>query len=228
MPLGLENLPGVGGLLDGINTSAIFTGVTRLLILFAMFLVVAAVFGFIYYKKTQKNRYGVDLHWFQSVNGIFQPVDSDKAAELTIPGTSVKVFYVKKKDLYVPRATRMMGKNSYWFGIRKNKEIVNFTLKDLDKNMKELNLDHDHTDMRYGAENLREMIKRNYRDKSLPWWREYKEIIGVIIFVFVFTVSFFFLIGKIGALLDQVSNVAASFENAARICANPGSGVAPA
>jgi len=66
------------------------------------------------------------------------------------------------------------------------------------------NLDYDHTDMRYAYTNLREIIKRNYRDSSKVWWREYKDVIATTILIFVLTISFFFLISKIGSLLDKI------------------------
>jgi len=73
--------------------------------------------------------------------------------------------------------------------------------------MIEAGLDYDHTDMRYAYANLREIIKRNYRDKATKWWKEYANIIAVVVFVFVFTISFWFLIGKIGGLIDSLSGI---------------------
>ena len=83
--------------------------------------------------------------------------------------------------------------------------------------MKESGLEYDHTDMRYAMVNLSELIKRNYRDKAIPWWKEYKDIIAVVILVFVMTLSFIFIIMQIskliidvGALIDHADKVVQS------------------
>ena len=51
-------------------------------------------------------------------------------------------------------------------------------MKNINEETKEAGLEYDHTDMRYALTNLLALIKRNYRDKSQPWWREYKDVIG--------------------------------------------------
>ena len=61
--------------------------------------------------------------------------------------------------------------------------------------------------MRYALVNLRAMIQRNYRDNSKPWWREYKDVIGLVILIFVLSFSFFFLISKVAVLIDQVGQL---------------------
>ena len=88
--------------------------------------------------------------------------------------------------------------------MRNNREIVNFSMKNINKEMKEANLNFDHTDQRYALTNLKELIKRNYKDKATPWWREYKEVISLVILIFVLSLSFFFLLSKIGSLIDKV------------------------
>jgi phosphate/sulfate permease len=47
--------------------------------------------------------------------------------------------------------------------------------------------------MRAPNEFLKELINRNYRDKATPWWKEYKELIAMVVLIFVLGVTFFFL-----------------------------------
>lgn len=203
MVLGLENIKGLE-FLDNLDLSGVLKGVGS----FALLIIIIAIFGggmvlFLYYKK-QKKLYDQKLHFFEEVGGQMIPIEDLNATELIIPGTSIKVFYVKSKDLYLPRGTKKMGKKSYWYAIRNNREIVNFIMKNLNKDMIEAGLDYDHTDMRYAYANLKEIIKRNYRDKATKWWKEYANVIAVVIFVFVLTISFWFLISKIGSILDRI------------------------
>lgn len=114
--------------------------------------------------------------------------------------------------MYFPRGTKRMGKRSFWYFIKNNKELVNFTMKNLNEEMTEGKLEYDHTDMRYAETNLKELIKRNFRDKSMPWWKEYKEVISTVIIIFVVTFSFFFIMWRLGDILGEVSRLLTAAE----------------
>lgn len=179
--------------------------------IFVLFLFVLAIVGgitlFLLYKLKEKKLYNKKLHFFEEITGIMQPVEDLMATELIVPGTSIRVFYIKEKDLYMPRGTKKMGKDAYWYAILNNREIVNFVMKNLNKELREANLDYDHTDVRYAYENLREIIKRNYKDKSVKWWKEYKDVIATAIFIFVLTLSFVFIIWKLGEVVDKIGTL---------------------
>ncbi len=197
---GTENI----ALLDNFNPSSVLSGVGRFLLILSLFLLVGGVFYFLYYLKKKKKNYNKKIFWFEEVHDYMIPIGENVACELIIPGTNINVFYIKEKDMYLPRPVKRMGKDSYWFAIRNNREIVNFIMKNINKEMKEAGLEYDHTDMRYALTNLKELIKRNYRDKSQPWWREFKDVIGLVVLIFVLTLSFIFIISKVGSLIDQV------------------------
>lgn len=190
--------------LANIDIMGFLSGAGKFLMIVILFLGAAGILYFWLYTKKNKILNNKKIFWFEEVNGEMAAVDEDLACELTIPGTNINVFYIKRKDMYLPRPVKRMGKDSYWFCIRNNREIVNFKMKNLNKEMTESNLDFDHTDMRYALTNLKELIKRNYRDKSTVWWREYKDVISIVIFIFVLTLSFYFIISKVGNLIDKV------------------------
>jgi len=185
-----------------INFGRILGGIGQVVVIIIVFLVMAGVIYLLFTLKSRKKA-NKKIFWFEEIHGNMVPIDEDVAKELTIPGSQIKVFYIKKKDMYLPRPVKKMGKDAYWFCIRSNREIVNFAMKNLNKEMKLANLDFDHTDMRYALVNLKELIKRSYRDKSTPWWREYKEVISIVILIFVLSLAFFFIISKTGALIDK-------------------------
>lgn len=201
--MAFEEIPGMSAI-----SSIDFVGLASKIGTFFLFVIiavfVAGIVGLFYYKKNQKVLYKNKIHFFEEVNGHFVPTEDVDAAELVIPNTNIRVFYIKSKDLYMPRGTRKMGKDAYWYGIRNNREIVNFTMKNLNKDMVEAGLEFDHTDMRYAYANLQDLIKRNYKDKSVKWWKEYKDVISTVIFVFVMSLSMFFLLGQISKLIGQL------------------------
>jgi hypothetical protein len=203
MPFGLENIRGLEGLpnlnlMNLLKMGGQFLGGALIFIFIAV-----SVYGFFKWKNRVKevNK----IYWFEEVNGQMVPIDKvDDAQELTLPNSNIKVFFIKKRKMYLPRPVKKMGPRHYWFCIRNNREIVNFTMKNLNVEMSEAGLDFDHTDMRYALTYLKDLIQRNYRDKATPWWKEYKDIIAVVILVFVLTVAMFFIMSKLGSLADKI------------------------
>lgn len=192
-----------------------FSNFMNLLVIIVILIVAAAVmyFGFRY---RAKNKQGIEkeVHWWEELGGKMVKMRIDKATELSIPGTSLKIFYVKDKDLWLPRFARGVSPTEFYVALTPNKEIVNFSLEGISKNLASAGLDADHTDMRWAAENLREFVKRNYRDKATPWWKEYAGVISTAIYILVMTFSFvlilFFLkgvIGDIGQIANSVGNL---------------------
>jgi len=197
-------IPGTEDIFGDFDISSALGTAGKWILLIFLFILVGGIFYFVFYLKKKKKRYNKKIFWFEEVHDNMIPIGEDLACELIIPGTNINVFYIKKKDMYLPRPVKRMGKDAYWFAIRNNREIVNFAMKNINKEMTEANLEYDHTDMRYALTNLKELIKRNYRDKSQPWWREFKDVIGLIVLIFVLTLSFIFIISRVGILIDQV------------------------
>lgn len=206
MPLGLENIKGLD-FLNNLSLESIFSGAgTFFVSLFVLIVVGGLVVAFVW-KRKQTKLFNKQIFWFEEEHGSMKPAGYDWACELTIPNTSISVFYIKNKDIYLPRPTIKMGKNSYWYCIKNNREIVNFAMKNMNKEMTEANLDYDHTDMRYALVSLKDLIKRNYRDKSRPWWKEYKDVITVVVYLFVITMALYFLLTKIGDLIAEAGRL---------------------
>lgn len=193
---------GVGDL--GINFSGIVSGLST----FVQYLIIAilggALFGLWYYSKLTKKQFNKKIPIFEEINGRFvhRPKLDDVAMEMNIPETSVKVFYLKNHGIYLPRGTIMMADGEYWYGIRKNREWVNFSITNLNKEMKTAGLDYDHTDMRYANTQLKKLLARTY--KKQKWYQEWKNEIAIVIIILMLTFSFWFLIGKINEVQSSL------------------------
>jgi hypothetical protein len=202
--MGLKEDIGLG------NVNIDFSGIVSGLGTFAQFVIFAliagVIFGVWYYFRHQKKIYNINIPIFEEVGGEFQhrPNLDDSAMEFVIPGTSVRVFHLKKHNIYLPRGTIMMADNEYWYGIRKNREWVNFRIKNLNKDMKEANLDYDHTDMRYANSRLKKLLEANYKKKE-KWWQLYSKEISLAVLILLLTFSFWFLIGKVSDTMSAVT-----------------------
>lgn len=179
----------IGGWITGLipDAATVMSWLRNLIIFVGIILVIAAIFFFIAWKKKQKKGDFNEVGWWEEINDKMSPMKMDKAREIIIPGTSLRVFYIKEKDMWLPRFTRSIKPNLYYVAITPNREIVNFTLKAIGRDMKEAGLEYDHTDMRWASENTKEFIKRNYRDKATPWWKEYQGVITGAVYILVVT-----------------------------------------
>lgn len=199
--------------LGNFDVTGLISSTGKLVAIFVILLVAGAV-GFYLYKKKEKvkNRSTKKIVWWEDVNDILKRVGQDEAEEIIIPNTSLRVFYIKSKDMWLPRFTSGVDLDMFFVALSKGRELVNFVLGSLEKHLAKANIKIDHTDMRWAAENTREFIKRNYRDKSVKWWKEYKDTIQIAIFIVLMTFSmiaiiYFMggLVDKIGAIEDQIS-----------------------
>jgi len=177
--------------------------------IFLLFLLIGVIGGGFYYFR-QKNKEVKDLKkigwWEDTVAGLV-PTRMDDAEEIIIPGTTLRVFYVKSRDLWLPRFTKGITDKLFYVCMTPNRQMVNFTLKSLSSSLKEAGLEYDHTDMLWAAENTREFIKRNYKDKSIKWWQAYQGVITTAIYILIITFSLGLLIYMLKGVVDKLGNL---------------------
>ena len=221
------------GFADSFNVGGIAAAIGGIFIVFFIAIILGGLFYFAYrWKKGKDTHYNKEIGWWEEVNDNLVPLFVDKAQEITIPGTNLRVFYIKNKDLWLPRFTRGITKDLFYVAVTADREIINFSLKSLAKDRAEAGLNYDHTDMRWAAENTREFIKRNYRDKATPWWKEYKEVIATVALLLVITFSFVIIIFFMRGIVEDIGVVSATSNSAIeklKLCAQPvTSGIATA
>ncbi len=209
-------------------------------IIFAAFLVllVAGVGTFIYYnRKLKKISFKNQVPIFQSINGKHTRIGLDWAKELFVPDSNISLFFLKLHKIYLARPTRAMGKNEYWYSISENGEWINFDLSTNPEYNTLAKANYDHRDTRYAYVNLKEIIKKNYKDKVLVWWKDpvVMNIISFVIMSIIFVGAVWFLIAKMGVLissqgawLDKMEIIADKLSGAVMNAQNINSGVIPA
>lgn len=195
----------LGGVLSSAKTIGMIVG--------AAIFVGICVFLWYYFKNKKDVGTQKEVVWWEETIRGLEPIRSDMAEEITIPGTNLKVFYIKKTNTWLPRFTRGINKNLFYVAVTENKEIVNFTLQTLTDDLKQAGIKYDHTDMRWAAENMREFIKRNYRDKATPWWREYKDIISIAVYIVITTASLGVIIYLLRGAIQDIGGLAAGIDN---------------
>lgn len=230
----LESVGVEGSPIGGFSGEAmLFWG--GLIFLAFIILIVAGAIAFFYYGgKAKKKAFKNKVPIFVSLNGKHKKVGTDWAKEIYVPDSNISLFYLKINKIYIARPTRAMGKNEYWYSISENGEWINFDLSTNPNDNTLAKANYDHRDTRYAYVNLKEIIKKNYKDKSLVWWKDpvIMNIISFVIMSIVFVGGCWFLIAKIGflidklpALLEQQNMIADKMASAVQSVQNINSGV---
>ena len=183
-------------------------------------IVISGIAFFLLNRRKKLKNPDKKLGWWEEVNENLIPTAMDTIKEIIIPGTRLKVFYIKAKDMWLPRFTRGITKDLFYVCITPKREMVNFTLTKIGEDMEKAGLKYDHTDMIWASENLREFIKRNYRDKATPWWKAYQGVITTAIYIIILTFSFVVILyfmremmGDIGGLLTGIKDLMKEMES---------------
>lgn len=202
------------GLLDKVFS---FLGIFVLLIVLG-----GIVMALVILRKRKKNVGNTfKIGWWYEMGDRMEPGVMDEVEEIVIPGTILRIFHNKKKDLWIPRFTRGVSKNLYYVLLTPTNQMVNFTIPSLSKTLKNANLEYDHTDMLWAAENSREYIKRNYQDKAVKWWQLYQNTIATAALIMIITFSFILIIYFMRGMIEDMGSVAATLGNAAlKACQN--------
>ena len=223
--MSLTSQLGMGSIswIHNINIYSLLHGVSEFIAILFLFAIVGGILYLTYYIKQNKKNFSIKVVWFEEIHGDTVYVGSDMAMELVAPGTNIKVLMIKngKNKIYLPMPTIKMSPKEYWYIIEKG-ELKNFKLGTINDNSSVIK--YDHNDQRYANANVSKIINDSFRKKSQVWWREYKDVIAVTILIFMLTLSFLFLIGKIGGLIDKVGGLM-KIATANAHCSNAVSGI---
>ncbi len=203
--------------LDGFNPSIIidkiyfFTGIVLLMVALG-----GLFFGMWFIKnKHKKDASSMKVTWWVEVTGkkTMEPSRTDIVEEIILPGTVLRLFYCKKRDLWLPRFSRGINKDLFFVGLTPTQQMVNFTIKGISEDLKSANLDYDHTDMIWAAENTREFVKRNYKDKSVKWWQLYQGVLTTAAYILIMTFSLVIIIYFMRGIVEDMGLLFGQIEN---------------
>ncbi len=233
----LDSLGVKGNFFGGLASSGIWFWVGIVFAAFLILIVAGGIAFFYYNRKAKKISFKNQVPIFMSINGKHQRIGLDWAKELFVPDSNISLFFLKVHKIYLARPTMAMGKNEFWYSISENGEWINFALSTNPEQNTLAKADYDHRDTRYAYVNLKEIIKKNYKDKALVWWKDpvVMNIISFIIMSLIFVGACWFLISRMGGLVRDVGNlieqlgpIADTMANAVSNAQNINSGLVPA
>lgn len=206
-----------GFAIGGFSVSSIVDKIYLFAGLFLIILMFSGVLFAVYFilkRKISKDK-EITISWWEEVGDRMKPSHRETVEEIVIPGTTLRIFFGKKRGSWIPRFTRLIDKNLYFVCKTKNGQIVNFEMPNLSSNLKFAEYEMDHSDMLWAAENAREYIKRNYRDKAKKWWDVYADKIAMAALMAIFTFCFVIIIYFMRGIVEDISAVAGSVQGMA-------------
>jgi len=201
---------GIGNFLSGYG----FVAGTILLVFFGI--LIFGVGGFFIYLKLLKNKqYYITVNLFKVVNGKRFWIKSDKAKEMVIPGTNVRLLKWKTMGIFSAYPTRAIGNNIYAYNINRSGELTNFDFG-IGEDETEAKMDFDHRDQTYAYLNLQALINKNFREKNtLGWWKENLPLIAVLVSALLLILAMWFFFSQSAHQLAAWSEVASKMDQAA-------------
>lgn len=196
-----------GNILADLGVGANFNlgaGISNIFSNFVMLFLFLIAGGIVTYWWISKKSYHKTIHVFEDVNGIPAPMNEDKAKEITLPFTSVRAYFLKRRKIYLPRPSIQTGKDHYWYFVRDDGEWVNIGLESLNAKLKELKIKFDHTDMRMANASLKKLVEKNY--KKLNWLKEYAPYIGFAIIIMMLGIAGYLVMSEANKVVGSANS----------------------
>ncbi len=196
----------IGGFIKvpNIDGASIF-GFLTWVVVFIIFCVIVGIGAFLIIRRLKFNKKVVI---FEKVNGVFQPVSKDRAMFIKHGKAGDTVFYFRKMKRYQPNPTYQTGKNTYWFWLREDNELINFSPGDFDEQSRELGAKFLDKEMRYARTSLQETFKERYVKPS--FMAQYGTFIFNIVAYAIIGVFLYLIVGELIKAIGSVEHLVES------------------
>lgn len=182
-----------------------FSGVGTVITIFAwgiLFLMVFVI-GFYYYNRMMKYKYKIVI--WSNVNGRMVIIGRDRGMKEKLNETGDVIMTTLKNKKKLPFPETMMGKNTYWFAIRKDQEWLNIGIQGVDEKSAEMKLDLTDHDMRYNRAGLQKNLKERFIVKD--FWDKYGTMIMNISYVAIIGIMVWLMMDKWVDVMGSINSV---------------------
>jgi len=187
--------------LPNINTGSIVGVVTYILV----GLVILILLGVVAYVIILRLKFNRKIVIFEKINGKFEPARKDRAMFVRFGIGGDQIFFIKKLKKYVPIPELQTGRNTYWFFLRQDGELINFAPGDFDEQSKRMGAHFLDKEMRYARVSLQGHWKERY-DKP-KFWEKYGSLIINVIAILIIMVFLFLILDKFLSSLGTIESL---------------------
>jgi len=131
---------------------------------------------------------------FEKINGRFQNTKKDQAMEMKHGDAGDMIFYLRKLKKKIPRGVLQTGRNTYWYFIREDGELINFEPGDFDADAKTMGARMLDKEMRYARTQLQRSFKDRYDEPG--FWKQYGLFVVSIVYIVIVGMMIWLLFDK--------------------------------
>ncbi len=197
---------------DTITDAVNIGGVSSVLTGVITYSVIALFVGIITYFVIKHYKFKSKIIIFKKIGGRWEDSKRDRAMEVRFGLGGDKLFYLQKLRKYIPIPEIQTGRNTYWLFQRRDGELINFEMEDLDEASKKMGAKFLDKEMRFSRVSLQSHWKERY-DKP-KFWEKYGTLVINIILIVIIMVFVFLILDK---HLSSVSQLNAMLETATEL-----------
>ncbi len=172
---------GLGGVI-GVIAALIIGAIIILLVSFVIFLYL------------QSRKFDKRIIVFEKIGGRYENTGRDRGAIIKFGKTGDTILYLLRRKKYLPTPSIQSGRKIYWYVIREDGEWINFSLGDIDMQMKKAGAKYLDNEMRYARTQIQKGLKERYEQSG--FWKQYGTLIASVAFIVVLGVMVFLLFDK--------------------------------
>lgn len=185
-----------------------------------LYVAIVALIGFIFvvlvafllFRKTYSRRIII----FENISGLgYQPVLKTKARIVKLGIGGDEVFKTFAGGMFLTAYGRKMGKNTYWFAKARDGYYYNIVLGDIDTKLNMLDIEPVDRDVRMFHVALDRLSHATYGKQG--FLEKYGTHILLFVFLLVFILGMWFIIGKIGNSTSALSATAETNREVAEV-----------
>lgn len=195
--------------LKGINIG----GIGNVLILIILFVVlIASLCGLVIYIIYRKS-FSQKIVIFSLIGNkpTLKMIDKAKIVRMGMAGDTL--FYLKKLKKMIAPPTIQMGKKTWWYWQREDGELINFSLADLNEEMRKAGAYFVDIDMRMQRLGIEKNLRDRFQKES--FWKKHAGTIMGVIFIVLVTVSLVVLFAKLVDVADALTETASAVKEMA-------------
>jgi len=183
---------------------AMIFGVLTYVILFILFLIVVGISVWVIILKLKYNK---KIVIFEKINGQFEASKKDRGMIMRHGEAGDTILFIKKLKKFQPTPTLQTGRNTFWFFMREDGELINFTPGDFDAQSRELGAHFLDKEMRYARVSLQNSLKE--RHEKVGFWSQYGVLVVNISVIVIIMVFLWLIVDK---LIDLASTANGAIE----------------
>jgi len=163
-------------------------------------------------------KYNQKVVLFRKIGNQAIPAFSDRAIVERVGRGGDYWFRTKNSKKILPRPKIQMSKNLYWFFERSDGEWINFSLTDIDEQMKTAKAFYVDEDMRLQRLGIQKNL--DLRFKKITFWDKYGGMIVTVIYLLIVTICLIMLFNKMEESWSLASEMASAVRDMAVVVKN--------